>query len=77
MSINITAADLTTKAKLLGMGSALTYDQKINLYRGMVDEAGLNMPIDPAILASQTSILETEKALVAAIQASLAPATTA
>lgn len=72
MTINITAADLTAKAKLLGMSSSLTYDQKIRLYRGMIEEAGLNMPIDPAILANQQSLLDTEKALVTAIEANMA-----
>jgi hypothetical protein len=78
MSINIAAPDLTAKAKLLGMGASLTYDQKINLYRGMLEEAALNMPTDPALLAAEQSVLEMETAVTAALKAfTPAPATTA
>lgn len=69
MTINITSADLAAKAKALGLPLGLTYDQKINLYRGMLYEAGLNMPTDATLMSAEQSILATETSLVKAIDA--------
>jgi hypothetical protein len=69
MTVNINATDLANKAKLLGLGITLTYDQKINLYRGMVEEATLNLPAPsdpnlPAVAKSLTKALDAYSATV-------------